>query len=144
MAKKIKAEESKNADKTLKSVSSATENMSALIDDIIKKALQEDINYIDTSADLVIDESDTTTAYFQAKADGVLCGLDVALRVFQLLDKDFRFTSQILNYGDTAKKEMEKKLKMVNRPLSFDFYSEDNNEYSLLEQIEQLKSEAED
>lgn len=38
MAKKIKAEESKNADKTLKSVSSATENMSALIDDIIKKA----------------------------------------------------------------------------------------------------------
>ena len=59
------------------------------VDDIIKKALQEDINYIDTSADLVIDESDTTTAYFQAKADGVLCGLDVALRVFELLDKDF-------------------------------------------------------
>ena len=38
MAKKIKAEESKNTDKTLKCVSSATENMSALIDDIIKKA----------------------------------------------------------------------------------------------------------
>ena len=61
----------------------------------------------------------------------------------QLLDKDFRFTSQILNYGDTAKKEMEKKLKMVNRPLSFDFYSEDNNEYSLLHNIENKYKETE-
>ena len=59
------------------------------VDEIIKTALKEDINYIDTSADLVIDEDSITTAYFEAKADGVLCGLDVALRVFELLDKDF-------------------------------------------------------
>ncbi len=73
------------------------------VDDIIKKALQEDINYIDTSADLVIDETDTTTAYFQAKADGVLCGLDVALRVFQLLDKDFS-AKVYINDGEKVKK----------------------------------------
>lgn len=60
------------------------------VDDLIKTALQEDINYIDTSADLVIDENDTTTAYFEAKAEGVLCGLEIALRVFELLDKDFK------------------------------------------------------
>lgn len=59
------------------------------VDEVIKTALKEDINYIDTSADLVIDEDSKTTAYFEAKADGVLCGLDVALRVFELLDKDF-------------------------------------------------------
>ncbi len=59
------------------------------VDELIKNALKEDINYIDTSADLVINEDDMTTAYFEAKADGVLCGLDVALRVFELLDKDF-------------------------------------------------------
>lgn len=59
------------------------------IDDVIKNAISEDINYIDTSADLVIDEDDMTTAYFEAKAEGVLCGLEVALRVFELLDKDF-------------------------------------------------------
>lgn len=59
------------------------------VDEVIKNALKEDINYIDTSADLVIDEDSITTAYFEAKADGVLCGLDVALRVFELLDKDF-------------------------------------------------------
>ncbi len=38
MADKKEKEKSKNSDKTLKCVSSATENMSALIDDIIKKA----------------------------------------------------------------------------------------------------------
>ena len=59
------------------------------VDEVIKNAIKEDINYIDTSADLVIDENDMTTAYFEAKAEGVLCGLDVALRVFELLDKDF-------------------------------------------------------
>ena len=32
------------------------------VDDLIKTALQEDINYIDTSADLVIDED--AKAYF--------------------------------------------------------------------------------
>lgn len=62
------------------------------VDDIIKTAINEDINYIDTSADLVFDENDSTTAYFQAKADGVLCGLDVALRVFELLDSTFKAT----------------------------------------------------
>ncbi len=60
------------------------------VDDLIKNALQEDINYIDTSADLVIDENDITTAYFEAKAEGVLCGLDIAIRVFELLDKEFK------------------------------------------------------
>ena len=59
------------------------------VDEIIKTAITEDINYIDTSADLVIDEDDTTTAYFEAKADGVLCGIDIALRVFELLDDGF-------------------------------------------------------
>ena len=56
------------------------------IDDLIKTALSEDINYIDSTTDLLIDENDKSSAYFVAKADGVLAGLDVALRVFELLD----------------------------------------------------------
>lgn len=73
------------------------------VDELIKNALKEDINYIDTSADLVIDEDDITTAYFEAKADGVLCGLDVALRVFELLDKDFKAKVYIKD-GEKVKK----------------------------------------
>lgn len=61
------------------------------IDNIIKTALLEDINYLDTTTDYLIDESQQNSARFLAKSDGVLCGIDVALRVFELLQpKSFR------------------------------------------------------
>ncbi len=60
-----------------------------LIDDIIKRAVSEDINYIDVSADYLLDPGQVGKARFLAKADGVLCGLDIALRVFELLDGSF-------------------------------------------------------
>lgn len=58
------------------------------VDDIIKTALNEDINYIDSTTDLLIDENDRSDAYFVAKASGIIAGLDVALRVFELLDEN--------------------------------------------------------
>ena len=58
------------------------------IDDIIKTALNEDINYIDSTTDLLISPKDESEAYFIAKADGVVAGLDIALRVFELLDSN--------------------------------------------------------
>lgn len=60
------------------------------VDDLIKTALSEDINYIDSTADLLIAEDDTSSAYFMAKADGVLAGLEIALRVFTILDPEMK------------------------------------------------------
>ena len=62
------------------------------VDDVIKTALNEDINYIDTTTDLMIPENARSKARFLAKAEGVLCGIDVALRVFALLDPTFQAT----------------------------------------------------
>lgn len=62
------------------------------VDDIIKTALSEDINYIDSTTDLLIDAEDVSEAYFISKADGVVAGLDVALRVFELLDEKVEIT----------------------------------------------------
>lgn len=59
------------------------------VDDIITRALKEDINYVDVASDYLIPESQRDEAYFIAKADGVLCGLSVALRTFELLDNTF-------------------------------------------------------
>ncbi|MCR4925264.1 MAG: carboxylating nicotinate-nucleotide diphosphorylase [Clostridiales bacterium] len=73
------------------------------VDDIIKNAIKEDINYVDVSADYLIDENQQGKAKFLAKADGVLCGLDVALRVFELLDSSFKATC-FKKDGDTLKK----------------------------------------
>ncbi len=61
------------------------------VDDIIRSALKEDINYIDVASDYLLDETQIATANFLAKASGVLCGLDVALRVFTLLSSKFTF-----------------------------------------------------
>lgn len=61
------------------------------IDDLIKRAISEDINYIDVSSAYIFSDEDRTDAYFISKADGVLCGIDIAMRVFQLLDDSFTY-----------------------------------------------------
>ena len=61
----------------------------------------------------------------------------------ELLEKDFKYTSKLLNFGDTARASFEKKFKQVNRPLAFDFFSEDSNEYTLLNMIDNGRKGAE-
>lgn len=73
------------------------------VDDIIKTAIKEDINYIDISSAYVLGEDERTNAYFVSKADGVLCGIDAALRVFELLDDTFTYTL-LMKDGDRVKK----------------------------------------
>ena len=76
--------------------------MQFYIDDIIKTALLEDVNYIDVAADNLLPDNQISTAKFLAKADGILCGIDVALRVFELLgDFDMK---KCKNDGDSLKK----------------------------------------
>lgn len=73
------------------------------IDDIIKTALLEDINYVDVTTDYLIDEGSVSTAKYVSKDEGVLCGIDVALRVFDLLDDNV--TSKVyIHDGEKVKK----------------------------------------
>ena len=74
-------------------------------DNIIKTALLEDINYIDVSSDYLLSDSQINTGRFMAKAEGVLCGLEEALRVFALLDEKivferFKKDGDLLKPGD--------------------------------------------
>ena len=73
------------------------------VDDLIKRAITEDINYIDSTTDLLIDEDDISEAYFVSKADGVLAGIDVAMRVFTLLDDTIEMNIHFKD-GDAIKK----------------------------------------
>ena len=61
------------------------------IDNIITTALMEDINYIDAAADNLIPEDHRSSAYYVAKADGVVCGIEVAKRVFDLAGGNVEF-----------------------------------------------------
>ncbi|WP_077533098.1 carboxylating nicotinate-nucleotide diphosphorylase [Massiliimalia massiliensis] len=62
------------------------------IDDLIKRALQEDINYIDVTTDYLIDDDSVSNAKFLAKDSGIVCGIDIAMRVFTLLDDTLQYT----------------------------------------------------
>ncbi len=73
------------------------------VDDIIKRALAEDINYIDLATDYLLDDEEVSTASFVAKAEGVLCGIDCALRVFKLIDEDVKYEIKIKDGGKVSK-----------------------------------------
>ncbi len=69
------------------------------IDGIIKTALSEDINYIDLASDYLLDSEDISSAVFIAKDEGILCGIDIALRVFTYADKDI-ITEKYIEDGE--------------------------------------------
>ena len=56
------------------------------IDKIVLNALEEDMPYGDVTTDNLIPENDVTEAKFIAKAEGVIAGMPVVARVFELID----------------------------------------------------------
>ena len=88
------------------------------VDELIKKAITEDINYIDVSSAYLFGDDHRTEAYFVSKADGVLCGIDIAMRVFSLLDNTFEYTlykhdGDELKAGDLIAEFSGKTLKLL-------------------------------
>ncbi len=74
-----------------------------ITDEIIERALREDINYVDAATDYLLDDDDVSTARFVAKASGILCGIDIAVRVFEMLDKDIQVQINIRDGGKVEK-----------------------------------------
>ena len=73
------------------------------IDKIVLNALEEDMPYGDVTTDNLIPENDVTEAKFIAKAEGVIAGMPVAARVFELIDS--RISIEIFkNDGDKVVK----------------------------------------
>ncbi len=73
------------------------------VDHLIEDALLEDINYVDAATDYLIPETQQGSAQFIAKADGVLAGMDIALRVFEIIQPDFK--AEVFKHdGDVLKK----------------------------------------
>ena len=73
------------------------------IDNIITNALMEDINYIDAAADNLIPPEHESSAYYVAKDSGVVCGIEIAKRVFELSGENVTFKILIAD-GTKVKK----------------------------------------
>ena len=87
------------------------------VDNLIKTALLEDINYVDITTDYLIPEYQENEAKFLAKADGVLCGIEVALRVFTLIQPDFQYEVFIHDGEEVKKGDIIAKIKGKTRTI---------------------------
>lgn len=70
------------------------------LDDDLRRWLEEDIGTGDLTSEALIPEGAVTTGLIHAKDTGILCGVDVARRVFELLDPSLEFTA-LAQDGDT-------------------------------------------
>ncbi len=73
------------------------------IDKIITTALEEDIHYVDVATDYLLDDSHTSQAYYVAKDDGILCGIEIAKRVFELVGGSFEMDILIADGSEVKK-----------------------------------------
>jgi len=79
------------------------------IDDIITKALKEDISLGDITTDNLIDEGAASQALYIAKENGIIAGLSISERVFKLLNPDIEFSAGLkdgegVKHGDIIAK----------------------------------------
>ena len=72
-------------------------------DPLILSALKEDITSEDVSTNAVMPEYKKGTADLICKQDGIICGLDIFARVFELLDENTK-TELFAKDGDEVKK----------------------------------------
>lgn len=75
------------------------------IDNLIEDALKEDINSWDVATEAVIPKEQESEGLFLAKEDGLICGIEIAKRVFEILEYDGVFEikksdGEIVKKGD--------------------------------------------
>lgn len=72
------------------------------VDEVIRCAIMEDIAGIDVTTDFLLSPEDESDCYLMAKEDGVICGMDIAERVFALVGEGVIFEANVKD-GDRVK-----------------------------------------
>ena len=62
----------------------------------------------------------------------------------ELMSSNYLYTDQVIKFGDTARNVFDKNFRQVARPISYQFFSRQSNEYTLLNRIENTKASARD
>ena len=62
----------------------------------------------------------------------------------ELMSSNYLYTDQVIKFGDTARNAFDKNFRQVARPVSYQFFSRQSNEYTLLNRIENTKASARD
>lgn len=73
------------------------------LDDLIRRSLDEDIGTGDITTDSIVGSDLKIRGRFIAKESGIICGLLVARRVFELLNPEIKLDDQIFEGSSAAK-----------------------------------------
>lgn len=73
------------------------------IDQVIQRALEEDINYIDVTTDYLLDRRSIASAKLIAKEAGIIAGVRIARRVFELINNRKLTFVKYFSDGDEIK-----------------------------------------
>lgn len=73
------------------------------VDDYLRNALKEDITSEDVTTNAVMPENKSGRAELICKENGIICGLEIFHRVFQLLDEEIMFETRLKD-GDAVEK----------------------------------------
>ena len=79
--------------------------LQSYVDEVILRALHEDITGMDVTTDFLLSPEHKSDAYLMAKDSGVLCGIEIAKRGFDLVGEGVTFTMLVkdgdkVQYGD--------------------------------------------
>lgn len=77
--------------------------LQSYVDQIINTALEEDIHYVDVTTDYLIPDGHTSKAYYIAKDNGTLCGIEIAKRVFEIVGGGVTFTECLTDGVEVGK-----------------------------------------
>jgi nicotinate-nucleotide pyrophosphorylase (carboxylating) len=88
------------------------------IDDIIMKSINEDAPFGDLTSEAIFSSESRSYARIISKGKGVIAGVNIAKRTFQILDKDLEFNSMIndgspVNQGDVIANVSGNTIKML-------------------------------
>ncbi|MHB1405442.1 MAG: carboxylating nicotinate-nucleotide diphosphorylase, partial [Desulfitobacteriaceae bacterium] len=66
-----------------------------LWEEIVRTALNEDIGFQDITTESIVDEAHQSRAELMAKQEGIIAGLEVAEKVFYLLNPGVKFAAKV-------------------------------------------------
>jgi len=81
----------------------------------LKSWLEEDMPFGDITSDNIFKKTHSGEGDLIAKEEGVLCGIDIHRKIYELIDKDVKLTSDLID-GDLIK--VGKKIGTISGPMA--------------------------
>lgn len=119
-------------------VTPSTDNIYALfVGTEIEQELQEILEFLNDKSIIQRQPNGNYSILFTA-----LPGEEIQKIKEELMSSNYLYTDQVIKFGDAARLNFDRSFKQVNRPLSYQFFSKQGNEYTLLSKIENTQREA--